>query len=109
MTAKKKQADPAAKYRAKVMRILEDVMDPELHISVVDLGLVYDVSKDAKNTTHITMTLTTMGCPLFGLIEQEIHNKLYQKKIDPVKVTLTFDPPWNMTMLSERAKAMLGI
>lgn len=109
MTPVKKQADTPAVFRKKVFKTLESVLDPELHISIVDLGLVYDVTKDKNNMTHISMTLTTMGCPLFNVIEQEIHNKLYKIGVDPVKVTLTFDPPWNMTMLSERGKAMLGI
>jgi len=90
---------------------LSEVMDPELNISIVDLGLIYKIELLKSNKTKITITLTTIGCPLFSLIEQEIKSKL--KKIgiqkDKIEFELTFDPPWSMDKMSERAKAMLGI
>lgn len=95
--------------KKQVMESLEKVMDPELHMSIVDLGLVYDVAVSDKNEAHITMTLTTLGCPLFPVIEQDIHNTLFQTGIKDTKITLTFDPPWSMERMTERAKAMLGI
>ena len=86
-------------------------MDPELNISIVDLGLVYKVELNNSDGVKITITLTTIGCPLFSLIEQEVKNKL--KKIglseDKIEFELTFDPPWSMDVMSEKAKAMLGI
>ena len=91
-----------------IMKKLKDVNDPELNISIVDLGLVYKVEV-IKNEVVITMTLTTIGCPLFSLIEQEIYNKLHTIGISNVKITLTFDPPWTMEKMSEKAKAKLGI
>jgi len=86
-------------------------MDPELNISIVDLGLVYKVDLDKSGKTKITMTLTTIGCPLFSLIEQEAKSKLKEIGLsdDKIKFELTFDPPWSMEKMSERAKAMLGI
>lgn len=109
MTKPKKQtAKTAVPDKKKVMATLGKVMDPELHMSIVDLGLVYNV-KVGKKITDITMTLTTLGCPLFPMIEQDIHNKLYQIGMKDVKVTLTFDPPWSMERMTERAKAVLGI
>lgn len=91
---------------------LSEVMDPELNISIVDLGLVYKVEiKNGKRMVRITMTLTTIGCPLFNLIEQEAKIKLKELGIDEnnIEFDLTFDPPWSMEKMSERAKAMLGI
>lgn len=90
---------------------LSEVMDPELNISIVDLGLVYKVDLDKSGKTKITMTLTTIGCPLFSLIEQEAKSKLKEIGLsdDKIKFELTFDPPWSMEKMSERAKAMLGI
>ncbi len=86
-------------------------MDPELNISITDLGLVYDVKVDKKNKVFIKMTLTTIGCPLFNLIEQEVKSKLDEMGVteNDIKMELTFDPPWSMEKMSERAKAMLGI
>lgn len=90
---------------------LEEVLDPELNISIVDLGLVYGVEIKDNNKVHIRMTLTTLGCPLYETIEQDIKSAL--KKIDvpssDITIELTFDPPWSMERMSERAKAMLGI
>ncbi len=89
---------------------LLEVMDPELQMSIVDLGLIYEVTiTDGKVT--IFMTLTTIGCPLFDTIEDEIHQKLGQVGVEEKDITikLTFDPPWSMDRMTERAKAMLGI
>jgi metal-sulfur cluster biosynthetic enzyme len=94
-----------------VRQKLEEVMDPELNMSVVDLGLVYNVLVDEQRNVNITMTLTTIGCPLFDTIENDIKEKMAELDVKPeqINIDLTFDPPWSMEMLSERAKAMLGI
>lgn len=95
----------------KIKDILSDVLDPELNISIVDLGLVYETKITKNNKVTIKMTLTTIGCPLFNLIEQEIKSKLQDHGIKEkdITITLTFDPPWSMEHISERAKALLGI
>jgi len=89
---------------------LGDVMDPELHMSITDLGLVYKVTTE-NETAHILMTLTSLGCPLFDTIQDEIFHHLGLLGIsqDHIKIELTFDPPWSMDLMTERAKAMLGI
>jgi metal-sulfur cluster biosynthetic enzyme len=95
--------------KTQIMSKLGEVMDPELFISIVDLGLVYKVEeKDGK--VLVVMTLTTMGCPLFGTIEDEIKTKLKEiKGVAEVAVNLVFDPPWSMDRLTERARAQMGI
>jgi len=95
----------------QIRKKLEEVLDPELNISIVDLGLVYNVSVEKANKVKILMTLTTIGCPLISIIEGEIKNKLFELglKENSIIIDLTFDPPWNMDKMSERAKAMLGI
>jgi len=94
-----------------IQTTLEDVLDPELNISIVDLGLVYEISVSEEKKVSIRMTLTTIGCPLFSLIETEIRNKLQTLgvKDNDITIDLVFDPPWSMEKMSERAKAMLGI
>lgn len=85
------------------------MQDPELYISIVDLGLIYDV-KVKGDTADIKMTLTTIGCPLFSLIENEVKDKVLSLKgIGKVNVELVFNPPWTIERLSEKAKAMIGI
>ncbi len=104
--------------KKQIWEILEQVIDPELNISIIDLGLVYNVFVKTTNTkqnkspqVRIVMTLTTIGCPLVSVIEQEIKNKLSTLGIshDNIKVELTFDPPWSMERMSAKAKALLGI
>lgn len=93
-----------------ILSKLTEVMDPELNISIVDLGLVYDI-KIIKNKVKIIMTLTTIGCPLFSLIETQIRDKIKELKVKDknILLELTFDPPWSMDKMSKKAKAMLGI
>lgn len=84
-------------------------MDPELGISIVDLGLIYKVEINDKGVVKIKMTLTTAGCPLAGVIEGQIKEALMELKgVSRVEVSFTFDPPWNQGMMSEEAKAVLG-
>ncbi len=96
--------------KEKLLKSLEDVLDPELNISIVDLGLIYDI-KQAGEKIHLTMTLTTIGCPLFSLIEQEVKYKLKELGFDDknIELELTFEPPWSTERMSPKGKAMLGI
>ena len=89
---------------------LTEVMDPELNVSIIDLGLVYKI-KIIKNKIKVTMTLTTIGCPLFSLIEKQVKDKIEELgvKEEDISLELTFDPPWTMEKMSRRGKAMLGI
>lgn len=88
---------------------LRNVPDPELGISIVDLGLVYDVNADKKGCVTVLMTLTTMGCPLFDLIEYPVKSELLKVKgVKNVSVDLTFDPPWTPDKMSKEAKVKLG-
>lgn len=98
---------------------LKTVMDPELNIDLVSLGLIYDVSVSSvqspdgvKQAAHILMTLTTPGCPLAGVFDKLVKDSLFGiEGLDPeedVTLELTFDPPWVQDMMSEEAMAELG-
>jgi len=92
-----------------LLRQLKKVLDPELGVSIVDLGLVYDVRANNQGNVTVVMTLTTMGCPLFSLMEQPIKKELARiKGVKDVTVELTFDPPWSMEKMSQEAKVKLG-
>lgn len=86
-------------------------MDPEMSLSIIDLGLVYNITVSKKGDVHILMTLTSMGCPLFGIIEEDIYIRLAELGLQRKQVTveITFDPPWDLDRLTKRAKATLGI
>ena len=92
----------------EVMKALEECLDPELGISVVDMGLIYDVEVEEGNV-HVKMTLTNPGCPMASMISHDVEETV--KKLDGVKSTeveLVWDPPWTPERLSPKAKKMLG-
>jgi metal-sulfur cluster biosynthetic enzyme len=92
----------------QVMDALRKVNDPELGINIVDLGLVYDVRVE-DGTVHIDYTLTTMGCPIGPLIEEQIRQMLDPVEgVDEVEAEMTLSPPWTPDKMSEEAKAALG-
>lgn len=95
--------------KSDVLAKLKEVPDPELGVSIVDLGLIYNVSINKKGIVTIEMTLTTMGCPLFELIAESMKEKVKELKgVKDVVIELTFDPPWNADKMSEEAKVKLG-
>ena len=99
----------AKALQAKMLAQLKKVLDPELGVSLVDLGLIYETSLSKKGVAHIRMTLTTMGCPLFPVIEKDIENHLMEiPEVNEVKIELTFDPPWDPSKMTDDAKAKLG-
>ena len=94
-----------------VLKQLKEVIDPELNINIVDLGLIYDVVID-QNTgkVDITMTLTSPGCPLSIVFEEWV--PAAAKKAEGVKdvyINLVWEPPWDPDKISDDAKEMLGI
>lgn len=95
--------------KSAITKVLKTILDPELFVSIIDLGLVYDIS-EISGDIKISMTLTTIGCPLFQTIENEVKEKVSAiPGVKSVEVTLTFDPPWDPSRLSEKAKAELGM
>jgi len=92
-----------------VMKVLKECYDPEIGISIVDLGLVYDVKID-KDQVHIKMTLTTPGCPMSYSISQDVENKVKKiKGVKEVKVELVWDPPWNPDRMTKEVRKKLGL
>lgn len=90
---------------------LKEVLDPELGINIVDLGLIYDVQFDAHGRVQITMTLTTPGCPLHASFGEQIEQILWQTIPDMHSVTiqLVWQPPWTPDNISEEGRRLLGI
>lgn len=90
--------------------LLRDVIDPEIGINIVDLGLVYDIRLSRDGIAAIRMTLTTPGCPLGGYLEDEIRGSLLDVPgVSDVDVRIVWDPPWDPDeMMSDWAKDQLG-
>lgn len=89
---------------------LSEVMDPEINLSIVELGLVYDITYD-EGTVLVTMTLTSPGCPLGPVIRGEAYAKLREiPGVKDVDVQIVWSPPWDpRTMASEDVRMQLGI
>lgn len=93
-----------------LLDLLRDVIDPEIGINIVDLGLIYDVSLSGAREVTVRMTLTTPGCPLSGYMDDAIHETLWGLPgVGEVDVRIVWDPPWDPDeMLSDWAKEQLG-
>lgn len=86
----------------------ENVIDPEIGINVVDLGLVYDVAVN-EGVAEVTMTLTTPACPLGPYIDSEVRTALQEVPgVSETQVNLVWTPPWDPSKMSEDAKLELG-
>jgi metal-sulfur cluster biosynthetic enzyme len=93
-----------------ILEALKHVIDPELGINIVDLGLVYDVSVDDEGGVDIQYSLTTMGCPIGPLIEDQMRGFLQGVEgVGEVRPEFVIRPPWSPEMMSDEAKAALGI
>ncbi|MBI3110019.1 MAG: metal-sulfur cluster assembly factor [Ignavibacteriales bacterium] len=94
--------------RESIREALKMVIDPELGLNLVDLGLIYDIDLD-EDSIHIAMTLTTAGCPLHeSMIEAVRHVAQSSDLTKMVYVDLVWEPPWTPELMSEDAKKTLG-
>ena len=87
---------------------LMQCMDPEVPLSIVDMGLIYGIDVAENNDVNIKMTMTTKGCPLHETMVDDV--KRYAKKVSGVNnvdVEIVWDPPWTMDKMSDTAKAMM--
>ncbi len=94
----------------KVVTMLRTVYDPEIPVNVYDLGLIYDVDIDPENNVTIQMTFTSPACPMADFILMDMQMKLESiPEVKRVTIDLTFDPPWDRSMMSEEAMLELGL
>jgi FeS assembly SUF system protein len=94
----------------EIVKVLKNIYDPEIPVNIYDLGLIYEINVDDDNHVRILMTLTSPNCPMAGQLLKEIEQKV--EAIDGIgsfNLKLTFDPPWDQSMLSEEAKLELGL
>ncbi len=93
----------------RVIEALRQVVDPELGVNIVDLGLVYGTGMK-EGLVHVRMTMTTPACPMEELLMEMVHSAVLREipEARSVEVDLVWDPPWKPEMMSEAAKAQLG-
>ena len=94
--------------REDVFDALRVVEDPELGMDIVELGLLYDAEVESARV-KITYSLTSLGCPVGPLIEQQIREVVESMPgVEEVEAELTWDPPWSPERMSDDAKFILG-
>lgn len=94
----------------RILEALEMVIDPELGIDIVNLGLIYDIRFEGDGQTEIDMTLTTMGCPLVDLLTEQIHDVMRGiPEVTSTEVKLVWYPAWSVDKMSRYARIALGI
>lgn len=92
-----------------ILTALKHVLDPELGINIVDLGLVYDVKSEENGDVHIKMTMTTAGCPLHASISKGAEEAVKQLPgVENVSVELVWEPAWSPERLTDWARKQLG-
>lgn len=97
------------KIENHIMELLKKVIDPEVEISVVDLGLIYNIDFDGIKNIDITMTLSTPSCPIGDTIVMQVIQCVQEDYPNcETNVDLTFDPPWTPEMISDEGKLALG-
>ncbi|WP_141432844.1 metal-sulfur cluster assembly factor [Bacillus sp. 03113] len=96
--------------RENIFGALELVIDPELGIDIVNLGLVYQIDMDENGKVTVDMTLTAMGCPLAGTIVEQVKSALSEiPEVKETEVNIVWNPPWTKDKMTRYAKIALGI
>ena len=94
----------------KIIEEIKKIYDPEIPVNIYDLGLIYDVKVENKNTAKVKMTLTSPNCPVAESLPKEVKDGIMQVEgIENVDLNLVWDPPWNQTMMTEAAKLELNL
>ena len=94
--------------KEKVIEVLNSIYDPEIPVNIWELGFIYKLEVNKNNDVYILMTLTAPNCPVAESLPMEVKTKVAM--IPGVnKVEVTFDPPWEMEMMTEAAKLELGL
>jgi len=96
--------------QAAIAVALKTVYDPEIPVDIYELGLIYEINIEMDGTVHLVMTLTAPGCPVAGILPQQVADAAASVEgVGEVDVTLVWDPPWDMEKMSEDAKLALGM
>src|SRR5205814_1768126 len=98
-----------AELKEKVVDVLKTIYDPEIPVDIYELGLIYEVNILPINNIQVVMTLTAPSCPAAQTLPVEVDQKLRQiEEVNDVHVAVTWNPPWDKSMMSEVAQLELG-
>lgn len=94
----------------RIIAVLKQIYDPEIPVNIYELGLIYDVAVDDAHNVNITMTLTTPHCPVAEAMPNEVATKVRSvEDVNDVDVNMVWDPPWDMSRMSDEARLELGL
>jgi FeS assembly SUF system protein len=94
----------------RVIDCLQSIFDPEIPVNIYELGLIYEVKIKEGNKVSIVMTLTAPNCPAAQSLPMEVNDKIAALEgVTDVHVNVTWDPPWDKSMMSEAAQLELGM
>lgn len=92
-----------------IIKVIKTCYDPEIPVDIYELGLIYEINVDPGNNVHVLMTLTSPMCPVAESLPIDVEEKIKKlEDVNDVKVEITFDPPWEQSMMSEAAQLELG-
>lgn len=101
--------DEKLEIETRIGEVLKSIFDPEIPVNIYDLGLIYEINVDDDHIAHITMTLTAPNCPMAEDLVEEVRYKVIGTRgVKDIDLKLTFNPPWDKSMLSDAAKLELG-
>ena len=94
----------------QIVEQLRTCFDPEIPVNIYDLGLIYAITVTPSGAVHVTMTLTSPGCPAAGSLPGEVKTRVADSPgVTDVQVNVVWDPPWDPSMMSEDARLELGM
>ena len=94
----------------QIIAEIKKIYDPEIPVNIYELGLIYDIKVENKNTAKVKMTLTSPNCPVAESLPKEVKDSIMQVEgIDKVDLDLVWDPPWDKSMMTESAKLELNL
>lgn len=94
----------------EVIEAIRTIYDPEIPLNIYDLGLIYDIRVDKSGKVEIDMTLTSPACPVAGSLPGDVEQRIREVAgVSDVIVNLVWDPPWDVSRLSEESKLTLGL
>ena len=93
-----------------MINVCKNIFDPEIPVSIYELGLIYKIIVSETGVVNVLMTLTTPNCPVAESLPQQVKDEIgYLTGVTEVNLELTFEPPWDHEMMSEEAKLELGL
>jgi len=102
--------DEIRELTEKIIRVTKNIYDPEIPVNIYELGLIYEVDVKEDGQVKVVMTLTAPNCPVAESLPAQVKEEIgFLTGVTEVDLEITFEPPWDMEMMSEEAKLEMGL